>query len=360
MEIQHFSHEHLLVLDRTETDGETCNLCSSAIDYLAFACFDCGFLLHEKCAKLPRETKSRLLHPQHTLVLVPNHPDPLKPLKCSVCGKTCPGFVFRCGECDYNVDVSCFMRNLSDLNLPSREKTRKIHHFTHQHSLILRYCPEKNPAGLSCRGCEKPVSGPTYFCPECPKFCLHKSCSQFPEQIQHPFHPSHPLVLNTKSPYPSGKQWCDACRKDIKDGYIFHCSKCGFDLDLTCASRAPSLKHGKHSQHPLEFFELTFLELVCSVCGKGSTERIYRCVPCKFNVHSSCLTFASTVKHNNHRHPLSLKESITKGNSGWFPCEVCKKSITPKHPVYYCEQCSYGVHIECIDPEVTSQIFSKD
>ncbi|PKI57174.1 uncharacterized protein LOC116201541 [Punica granatum] len=351
MEILHFSHEHPLVLDRIENGSEMCNLCSKTIHRLAFACSDCGFLLHKSCAKLPREMGSHPLHPQHPLVLVPSHPDSSEPFKCSLCEKTCSGFVFRCSNCDYSVGVDCFLRTQPYPDLPSRQKTRKIHHLSHQHGLLLRYYGEKNSMRQSCRGCEMPASGPTYYCPECPQFALHKSCSESPQQIQHPFHPLHPLILHTKSPYPSENLYCDACRKTIRNGFAFHCSNCKFDLDVACISRMPTLRHKKHDQHPLAFFEDMGVEVTCNVCGKKCREYIYRCTACNFNAHCTCLPFASTVKHKKHQHSLFLKDSVVKGDSGWFPCEVCKKRITPKHRVYYCEDCSYGVHIECVDSE---------
>lgn len=353
-EISHFSHEHPLVLDGIEDDSEACNLCSRTIHSLAYTCSDCGFLLHKKCAKLPRQLKSHHLHPQHPLVLVPNHSP--KPFKCSLCGKTCPAFIFRCSKCDYSVDVSCFLRSEAVKSLPQPQKTRKIQHPSHQHSILLRFFGEVNATRLSCRGCEMPVSGPAYYCAECPDFLLHKSCSQFPQQIQHPFHPPHPLILQTKSPYTSGNLYCDACGKTVHHGFVFHCTECKFDLDLACASRTPSLRHEKHAEHPLALFEEVGRGVICSVCERTCGEYIYRCTACNFNAHNTCLPFASTVKHRNHRHPLSLKESIAEGDPGSSPCEVCKKRITPKHRVYCCKDCNYNVHVECVDSKVPFEI----
>lgn len=210
-----------------------------------------------------------------------------------------------------------------------------------------------------CKGCNTPVSGPTYYCNGCPEFLLHKSCSQIPEKIQHPFHPPHPLILHTKSPYPSRSLNCDACKKDASMGFVFHCPKCKFDLDLTCSSQLRSVRNKKHNEHPLAFFEEIGREVACNVCGKMCQEYIYRCIACNFNAHNTCLPFASTMKHKNHQHPLFLKESIAKGDLDWFPCEVCKKRITPKYRFYYCEDCSFGVHIECVESEVRSQFFQK-
>lgn len=199
MTVQHFSHEHPLILDRMENIGEICNACSQTVNNLGFICSDCGFLLHKNCIKLPQQTLHHL-HPQHPLKLNPNPPHNSK---CSLCEKNNLGFVFQCDECQYNMDVNCFSRTVQSQSLKLQQKTRKLQHPSHPHSLVLRFMGHGS-SGCCCRGCGETVSGPTYSCPECP-FFLHKSCAQLPERIHHPFHQTHQLSLLTKSPYKPGK-----------------------------------------------------------------------------------------------------------------------------------------------------------
>ncbi|KAI4338421.1 hypothetical protein MLD38_023485 [Melastoma candidum] len=241
MEVRHFSHEHPLILDRVDDSGEICIACSRRIFDQGLACSSCGFLLHEKCAVLPREL-SHHLHPQHPLTLVFDPPQGSEFLQCSVCGRTHPGFVYRCNQCNYNIDINCFSKNQVLIpDVSTEEKNRKLQHFSHNNPLRLSYLAKRS--ARNCHLCGLPVSGPAYCCTECGNFTLHKSCGQLPQCIQeHPFHPSHPLRLLTQSPYPSKESLCDACRKPIV-GFEYHCGICNFDLDLTCLSISPALRH---------------------------------------------------------------------------------------------------------------------
>ncbi|KAI4303307.1 hypothetical protein MLD38_038954 [Melastoma candidum] len=345
MEVHHFSHEHPLILDRVDDSGETCNACSRPIFDQGLACSSCGFLLHEKCAMLPREL-SHHLHPQHPLTLVFDPSQDSESLKCSVCGRTHPGFLYRCNECKYNIDVNCFSKNQMLIPDVSAEKeTRKLQHFSHNHPLRLSYLA--NQSARNCYFCRLPVSGPAYCCTECRDFTLHKSCSQLPQCFtEHPFHPSHTLRFLHQSPYPA---LCDACRKPIV-GLEYHCNICKFDLDLTCLSISSSLRHKIHS-HPLYYFEDTKLDISCASCKKKCRESVYRCVPCNYNVHSTCLQFPKTVKHKHHQHTLTLMDSVIKEDSVLCFCESCKKRISQKQRIYYCAECKYGVHLECVAAE---------
>ncbi|KAF8032677.1 hypothetical protein BT93_D1561 [Corymbia citriodora subsp. variegata] len=344
MEIWHFSHEHPLTLCITEDAGEPCNGCSRPIFDLGYVCNDCGFLLHKKCAKLPQKVHHRL-HPKHPLTLLFNS---MKTFECNVCNKTGLGFAFQCSECNYNMDVTCFLRNQPCPDVPPLEgKTRKLHHFSHDHALTL--CPLTQQSKKNCKGCGQQISGPAYCCKECDQLALHKSCAQWPRQTEHPFHPSHSLTLFTESPYTSGQVLCDACGKPI-GGFMYHCNKCSFDLDLVCVSLTPSLKHEKHD-HLLTFFEEINNQVQCNSCGKPCPENLYRCVNCNFNVHSTCLPFPSTLKHRYHPHTLTLKDSTPKDDPSGIPCAACGKKISSKARAYYCAECSYGVHLECVVSE---------
>ncbi|CAK9179589.1 unnamed protein product [Ilex paraguariensis] len=71
-EIEHFSHVHPLVFERSleyeEDETFTCNgCCQRALDH-AYRCRPCDYLLHERCAKLPTEIEVPK-HPQHLLTL---------------------------------------------------------------------------------------------------------------------------------------------------------------------------------------------------------------------------------------------------------------------------------------------------
>ncbi|XP_030524584.2 uncharacterized protein LOC115736867 [Rhodamnia argentea] len=351
MEISHVSHEHPLTLCAMEDTGEPCNGCSRPIFDHGYGCLDCGFLLHKKCAKLPRKVHHHL-HPKHPLSLLF---DPSETPQCSVCNKTGSGFVFECQDCKYYMDVTCFFRNQPYLDLPPLEgKTRKLQShpdtlLPHNHTLTLCYLTQQSKR--KCKGCEQQILGPAYCCKECDLFTLHKSCAQLPQKREHLFHPSHSLTLFTESPYPGSRTICNTCRKIIQ-GFVYHCNICSFDLDLLCACLTPSLKHEKHD-HLLAFFNEINDQVSCNSCGKSCRNNLYRCVSCKFNVHSTCLP---SVKHKHHPHPLKLNDSTPKDGSR-IHCAACKKKTSPEaQAYYYCAECSYGVHPECVVSEDQPEI----
>ncbi|MBA0710483.1 hypothetical protein Golax_009768, partial [Gossypium laxum] len=97
------------------------------------------------------------------------------------------------------------------LYLRVAKKEMEIQHFSHHHPLV--FIQDHSVAAL-CLGCEKPVEGWSYGCSQC-EFYLRKGCAELElaPQIQHPFHPKHPLTLLPKSPYPSV---CDLCGKEFE------------------------------------------------------------------------------------------------------------------------------------------------
>ncbi|XVF42269.1 hypothetical protein PTKIN_Ptkin01aG0347300 [Pterospermum kingtungense] len=48
------------------------------------------------------------------------------------------------------------------------------------------------------------------------------------------------------------------------------------------------------------------------------------------------------------RHPLILMKWVKEDDSGEYYCDVCENERNPEHPVYWCEKCTYIVHLECI------------
>ncbi|THG10925.1 hypothetical protein TEA_016484 [Camellia sinensis var. sinensis] len=69
MELQHFSHEHPLILGEVNDDGEAivCNVCWENIFGSAFCCKNCLFFMNKFCAEFPEEM-NRPIH-AHSLTL---------------------------------------------------------------------------------------------------------------------------------------------------------------------------------------------------------------------------------------------------------------------------------------------------
>ncbi|XP_039167611.1 uncharacterized protein LOC120292986 isoform X1 [Eucalyptus grandis] len=334
MQICHCSHEHPLALCMMEDTGEPCKGRSRPILDLGHVCHRCGFLLHKKCEKLPRKVLLRV-HPKHPLTLQFSS----ETFKCGVCKKTGSGLTFQCGECKYNVDVTCFLTNFPCTDFPPQEcKTRKLPRST----ATLCLCAQQSKR--KCTGCEQQISGSACCCKECDLLTLHKYCAQLPRQRENPCCLSHSRALLKET-----CAICDACRK-INGGSVYHCDKCSFDLDLVCTCLAPSLKLEKCNDFPSCFKESRG-QVSCNSCSTPCSNNLYRCVSCNFNVHCTCLPLPSTVKHKHHPHSLTLKEPTPKDDSSRICCAACKMKICPKDRAYYCAECCYGVHLECVVPE---------
>ncbi|KAF8032670.1 hypothetical protein BT93_D1554 [Corymbia citriodora subsp. variegata] len=309
MQICHFSHEHPLTLCMMDDPGEPCNGCSRPISDLSYVCHDCGFLLHKKCAKLPRKVLHRL-HSKHALIL---NFIPSETFMCSECKKTSSGLAFQCSECNYkyNLDVTCFVTKQPYPDAPPLEgQTRKL----------------------------------TCCCKECDLLTLQKSCAQLSRQREHPLHHSHSFTLCKEM-----RATCDACRK-ITSGFVNHCDKCSCDLDSVCTCLTPSLKQEKCNDLPT-CCEESHGQVSCNSCGTSCSSNLYRCVSCNFDAPSTCLPLPSTVKHRHHCHSLTLEESTPKEDSSGICCAACEKKISPKALAYYCAECCYGIHLECVVPE---------
>lgn len=155
----------------------------------------------------------------------------------------------------------------------------------------------------SCRVCKIPVMNgePSYGCNECKDLYIHKSCGELAPEIQHPFHPRHPLFLGKRSTSVP----CRACGH-VSHDFNYHCAECEFVMDTRCASKAPTLSYSGH-HHLLTLFEKTFHQKgrsrLCACCNTSCHFFFYRCVECDFNVHKSCASNLS--KHILHPfHPL--------------------------------------------------------
>ncbi|KAK2637149.1 hypothetical protein Ddye_031947 [Dipteronia dyeriana] len=82
-----------------------------------------------------------------------------------------------------------------------RSNRPAVKHISHCHAL----CPfnAKEEDEIICSGCELDLKNSSAF--KCTKsecdFFLHKECFQLPREVQHKFHPDHPLKLLFNPPY---------------------------------------------------------------------------------------------------------------------------------------------------------------
>ncbi|GLT47735.1 hypothetical protein SLA2020_214020 [Shorea laevis] len=234
----------------------------------------------------------------------------------------------------------------------------KLNHFSHPHPLVL---VEEEIDWISiiyyCSACRERVEGSYYKCSEC-GFCLHKSCAELPREINHSFHPSHPLILYEKSQY-LGPFWCDSCHKEKGKEFVYHCSSCNFDLDIRCAlipnlitEDFPKPKHFSH-QHSLFFLQNNYIEpqdQSCSACEEPIPGPVYCCFDCEFLLHQKCFELPIEINHPTHRkHSLTLLPNPPP-HPEKCSCHLCTKAYNGF--IYYCSLCDFGIMVKYIFSKV--------
>ncbi|XP_017243177.1 uncharacterized protein LOC108215267 isoform X2 [Daucus carota subsp. sativus] len=214
---------------------------------------------------------------------------------------------------------------------------------------ICHTCNKPAQEDAACIICTKRVLGsPTYTCVSrhdhvnCQNFYLHKSCAEFPKQINHHKHTIHPLSLQ---PRPDGCT-CDICRRDIKVSYA--CVDCNFDLCVFCGLEQRVLHHQGHKEHALTLMSKeAFFE--CDACQEKANDSSYVCTTCEFWIHKTCAFSPFTIPSPSyHHHPLTLVYSVPDIHLFFHQyCGICREFVYPSCWVYYCHKCTYFVHMKC-------------
>ncbi|XP_065619601.1 uncharacterized protein LOC136063328 [Quercus suber] len=192
----------------------------------------------------------------------------------------------------------------------------EIAHFSHKHDLNLT---DKVQNSQKCNGCSRAIVPPFYSCAKC-SFFLHKSCANLPKKKRHPLH-QHPLIL---VPMKS--------------------KRCYFDLDVQCSLISEILVHKSH-EHQLILSSTTYQQN-CTSCNSKSNQ-IFRSTVCEFALDFKCATLPYTTSYRQHEHPLTLTYAVEDDSNEYY-CDICEEERDPKHWFYYCENCSYPAHPNCI------------
>ncbi|KAL0844882.1 hypothetical protein Bca101_018128 [Brassica carinata] len=130
------------------------------------------------------------------------------------------------------------MASRKPVNRPS------VKHPSHKHPLHIFKAQEEDE--IICSGCELELTGEALKCTksDCDHF-LHKSCFDLPREINHKSHPNHPLTLLHSPPYEGNAYGCDACGQ-YGSSFIYHCSKCQYDVHVGCAFLPDTLESEDH------------------------------------------------------------------------------------------------------------------
>ncbi|KAG4210136.1 hypothetical protein ERO13_A02G025900v2 [Gossypium hirsutum] len=244
--------------------------------------------------------------------------------------------------------------DVSECESRTVRETMELQHFSHPHPLVFfKYqtvaSEEVDPEAALCLGCEKPVEGWSYGCNQC-EFYLHKGCAELElaPQIQHPFHPKHPLTL-LPAPY-FGE--CDLCGKELR-GFVYNCNDCMFDLHINCAllqsSIAANFPNSLHP-HPLFFIQNHNNEVKpdCPVCQKPISGPFYHCLDCRYprvyNLHKECAELPLEINHPyDRKHPLAL---LTQSPPHPQKCSCYLCRIQWEGFVYSCSLCNFDLSLD--------------
>ncbi|XP_006418990.2 LOW QUALITY PROTEIN: uncharacterized protein LOC18013840 [Eutrema salsugineum] len=207
----------------------------------------------------------------------------------------------------------------------------------------------------SCDGCSTNHGGcyyGGYRCnvSDCEGAFFHKECAESPLEINHPSHRSdHPLRLTKNPP----RSICDLCGNNIfvDVTYLYHCSKCDFNVDTSCARKPPLPLVVELNLQELPFFLLkeTESEDSCGVCKQRVSGTYHFGRPsCDEYVHVECINVKMKVNLPFHpSHPLEfiiISESLS--DDAEKACVLC--GVRPEFVLYYCSICGFSICLDCV------------
>ncbi|KAK6938436.1 DC1 [Dillenia turbinata] len=224
-----------------------------------------------------------------------------------------------------------------------------LKHSGHDH--ILAFSGSNPEEEHTSSGCLELISGPPYTCTDC-RFFLHESCANLVTQIKTKFHTSHSLHLQPFSPTPTLPRICDVCGCNVQ-GFYYHCEICDFDAHPKCANAKNfpyAVRHPCH-KHILHFYarEENPMAIHCSGCGYDSESMVfYICWSCKLYYHVRCTLLPLTISGKCYNgHALNVTFLPYNAVEQYF-CDVCEMNRHPDEWVYYCGNCNYIVHLNCV------------
>jgi hypothetical protein len=336
----------------------TCQVCGEEGKELASLCSICQLLIHGECARFPRTIwitrHDHSLSLTYSLRQVKEHNN----VFCKLCYEKVKieYAAYYCQECGYMAHLACAFEYKKGAHLtwlPEKsidvatnatekvEGVEKIRHFSHQHDLILSNV--ELVEDTLCDGCLGLISPPFYHCIQC-NFFLHSKCVQLPRKKKFLFH-EHELTLASDSD-DSGLFPCGACERP-SNGLSYRCDTCYWTyFDLQCCSLSQILKHKGH-QHSL--FLAINSNRKCHVCNydSGKKPNIFVCINCDFALGLECATLPLVARHKYDDHLLELTCSVEAHCEEYY-CLICEKERDPKCWFYYCTECDFPAHLQCV------------
>ncbi|KAF8088332.1 hypothetical protein N665_0545s0001 [Sinapis alba] len=216
----------------------------------------------------------------------------------------------------------------------------------HEHPL---YYSARFAISSRCSGCDTVdniYSG--YFCNKlgCSVW-LHKECAEAPLEINHPFHPEHPILLTNDiedSRLHNFRQ-CYLCGL-ILSPLRYSCSSCEFRVDIACGMKPwpHTIEHPLCHDHPLIFRQSQYAP--CEVCNEFIRVPSYFCTECEVYFHAKCICFSTEVNHPCHsNHPLEFTAFDTLIYDPEKTCLLCEEK--PRNVYYHCSICNFTTCLPC-------------
>jgi hypothetical protein len=119
-----------------------------------------------------------------------------------------------------------------------------------------------------------------------------------------------------------------------------------FYLDLQCCSIPETLRHEGH-EHSL--FLAVNSNRRCHVCNCTSNKKpgVFVCTNCDFALGFECATLPLVARHKDDDHLLKLTYSAEAHCEEYY-CLICEKERDPKQWFYYCAECDFSAHSQCV------------
>ncbi|GKV41886.1 hypothetical protein SLEP1_g49360 [Rubroshorea leprosula] len=279
VEIEHFNHPCKLILCDDVEDEKCCDGCGRSISTSFYYCVECNYILHKRCAELPRKTRHWAFKETFTL----------KPYTWFQCYFCC----FHCSGLSYEKDAVVSLCCISCFVIPDSLTTKGHRHwvfFDHRFTFKCNICDDghQKKGAFVCR------------LKECDHFTLDYTRLTLPNTAWCK-NDEHPLVLTYRDDiHPHLDQCvCDICEESRDPNERFYyCGICDYAAHFLCVlSKYPFMKLGltyeyEFHEHPLTLGKKDYYHdyLKCSVCDKYCKEVFLECTQpgCKYVIDWEC------------------------------------------------------------------------